>query len=78
MTLAELLPGQRATIVSHQAETHILQRLYEFGLLEGEPVELIAFAPLGDPIEIRIGHTRLSLRKHEAESITVALIEESR
>jgi ferrous iron transport protein A len=40
-------------------------------LLEGEEVELLALAPLGDPIEIRHGNTRVSLRKAEAAGILV-------
>ena len=45
------------------------RRLYEFGLLEGEEIELVALAPLGDPIEIRLGNTRLSLRRSEAADL---------
>ena len=29
-----------------------MQRLYELGLLEGDEVEVVRFAPLGDPIEL--------------------------
>ena len=69
--LSELLPGDRAVVESVAGEPGLVQRLYEFGLLEGEEVELIARAPLGDPIEIRLGETRLSLRKSEAAGIIV-------
>ena len=41
------------------------------GLLVGTTVELVRFAPLGDPIEIRIRGYNLSLRKHEAEQVMV-------
>ena len=37
--------------------------LMEMGLLEGEEIEVIGFAPLGDPIEIRLRDYRLSLRR---------------
>jgi ferrous iron transport protein A len=73
-TLAELSPGQRAEIVSLGGDPALVQRLYEFGLLEGERVEVIARALLGDPIEIGLGSTRLSLRKSEAAFITVKLL----
>ena len=46
-----------------------VQRLYEFGLLEGEQIEVVARAPLGDPIEIRVGNSRLSLRKAGARGL---------
>ena len=39
--------------------------------MEGEQVEVVALAPLGDPIEIRLGNTRLSLRKAEAAGVSV-------
>lgn len=55
-------------------DSALVQRLYEFGLLEGEEIELLALAPLGDPIEIRLVNTRLSLRKSEAAGISVRLI----
>jgi ferrous iron transport protein A len=72
--LSELRLGDRAAVVALDGEPGLVQRLYEFGLLEGEEIELIAFAPLGDPIEILLGNTRLSLRKSEAAGITVRLI----
>jgi ferrous iron transport protein A len=46
-------------------------RLLEMGLLVGTPVQLVRFAPLGDPVEIRVRGYNLTLRKHEAEQIWV-------
>jgi Fe2+ transport system protein FeoA len=43
----------------------------EMGMLVGTQVELVRFAPLGDPIEIKVRGYNLSLRKHEAELILV-------
>jgi ferrous iron transport protein A len=43
----------------------------EMGLLVGTPVELVRFAPLGDPVEIRVRGYNLTLRKHEADQIFV-------
>jgi Fe2+ transport system protein FeoA len=45
----------------------------EMGLFEGEEVEVVALAPLGDPLEIRLGDSRLSLRRGEAARIHVLL-----
>ncbi len=73
-SLGELRPGDRAAVVAVSGEPGLVQRLYEFGLMEGEEVELLALAPLGDPIEVRLGNTRLSLRKSEAAGVTVRLI----
>jgi ferrous iron transport protein A len=69
--LSELRPGDRAEVLAVAGDPALVQRLYEFGLLEGEQVEVLALAPLGDPIEIRLGNTRLSLRKAEAAGISV-------
>ena len=46
-------------------------RLMEMGLLVGTQVELVRFAPLGDPVEIKVRGYNLSLRKQEAERILV-------
>ena len=72
--LSELRPGARAAVLDVSGEPDLVQRLYEFGLFEGEEIEVLALAPLGDPIEIRLGNTRLSLRKSEAAGVTVRLI----
>jgi ferrous iron transport protein A len=70
-TLSELRPGARAEVLAVTGEPGLVQRLYEFGLFEGEEIEVLALAPFGDPIEIRLGNTRLSLRKSEAAGVSV-------
>jgi ferrous iron transport protein A len=72
-TLDQLRPGQRAEVLSLAGDPGLVQRLYDLGLVEGETVELVALAPLGDPIEIRLGNSRLSLRKAEAAGVGVRL-----
>jgi Fe2+ transport system protein FeoA len=74
MTLDELQLGQRARIESLAGDDLILQRLMEMGLLEDEELEVLGFAPLGDPMEIRLRDYRLSLRRSEAARIRVALL----
>lgn len=70
-TLDQLRPGERAEVVSLAGPPGLVQRLYELGLFEGEAVEFVAVAPLGDPVEVRVGNARLSLRKAEAANIAV-------
>jgi ferrous iron transport protein A len=70
--LDQLRPGQSGRIVLLKGEGAVTQRLMEMGLLEGDTVELIAFAPLGDPLEIRVGDYRLSLRRSEASLVLVS------
>src|SRR5262245_62554867 len=62
-TLDRLAAGQRGRVVALKGDDALMQRLMEMGLLEGDEVELIGFAPLGDPLEVRLGDYRLSLRK---------------
>jgi ferrous iron transport protein A len=70
-TLDQLKAGEQATIQAVAGEPALVQRLLELGLLEGEEIEVLALAPLGDPIEIRCGDSRLSLRRREAAGIRV-------
>jgi Fe2+ transport system protein FeoA len=41
------------------------------GLLPGTQVEVVRYAPLGDPVEIKVRGYNLSLRKHEAEQVWI-------
>ena len=74
MTLDQVQEGQRARVESLLGDDLILQRLMEMGLLEDEEIEVVGFAPLGDPMEIRLRDYRLSLRISEAARIRVTLL----
>jgi ferrous iron transport protein A len=71
LSLDQLRVGQRACIEAIHGSDVIAQRLLEMGLLEGEHIEVIGVAPLGDPLEIRVNDYRLSLRRSEAARISV-------
>jgi Fe2+ transport system protein FeoA len=43
----------------------------EMGLTRGSTIEVVRYAPMGDPIEIRVRGYHLSLRKSEAAGIAV-------
>jgi ferrous iron transport protein A len=66
-----LTVGQRARIVALRGDLVLVQRLMEMGMLEGDEVELLAVAPLGDPIELRLGDSRLSVRRADAARVEV-------
>jgi ferrous iron transport protein A len=72
-SLDQLRAGQRARIDAVEGDDALGQRLLEMGLLEGDEVEVIGFAPLGDPMEIRLRDYRLSLRRTEAARILVSV-----
>jgi Fe2+ transport system protein FeoA len=60
-----------ARILSLKHPESLAHRLMEMGLLEGEEVQLVRLAPLGDPVELRVGSTRLSIRLSEAKLVEV-------
>jgi ferrous iron transport protein A len=71
-TLDQLKPGERGIVRAFQGDDLAMhQRVQEMGVIEGSDVEVIRFAPLGDPIEIRVQGYYLSLRKREAALISV-------
>ncbi len=72
MTLADLAAGDRGRVEQVAGDPAVVQRLYELGLLDGEEFEVIGFAPLGDPLELRVGNTRLSLRLADARGVEVS------
>ena len=69
--LSALAVGTPAVVAEIKLPAAAKARLMEMGMLVGTPVELVRFAPLGDPIEIKVRGYNLSLRKHEAELILV-------
>jgi ferrous iron transport protein A len=72
-SLDQLRVGQQASIEAVRGNDTLVQRLLEMGLLEGEQIQVVSVAPLGDPIEIRLRDYRLSLRRSEAARIGVSL-----
>jgi ferrous iron transport protein A len=78
VSLAALPPGTRGCVVSVGSSAAPLstleRRLLEFGFVHGEQIEILAEARPGrDPFVVRIGHTTLALRRHEARSVWVEL-----
>lgn len=63
--------GRTATVAEIKLPPESRPRLMEMGLLVGTRVELVRFAPLGDPIEIKVRGYNLTLRKNEADQIFV-------
>lgn len=72
--LACLPPGARARITGFALPPSILQRLLEMGLMAGSECAVLRYAPLGDPMEIRVRGYNLSLRKEEAEGVLVSVV----
>lgn len=71
LTLADLKPGQMGVIRRINAKTPGIRRLAEMGVNCGAPVKVLRVAPLGDPVEIEVRGYNLSLRKEEAELVSL-------
>jgi len=69
--LTDLLPGDEATISGINEDNEGADRLREMGLSDGAPIRVIKFAPMGDPLEIKIRGFYLSLRKSMARQVRV-------
>ena len=76
-TLDTLLPGESGVISHVTGAGPIKRRIVDMGLVAGTVVRVQKYAPLGDPIEIKVKNFNLSLRKMEAATITVKPLEES-
>ena len=71
MTLAELKIGQTATILNVGGEGGLRQHFLDMGVLPGVPVTLVKYAPMGDPMELRVHGYELTLRRADARKIEV-------
>lgn len=70
-TLDSLAPGDRARILSLDGNEADMERLMEMGVVEGTEIQVVRFAPLGDPMEIVARGTHFSLRRVEAQGVSV-------
>jgi ferrous iron transport protein A len=71
LPLTAVTLGAKATVTEIKLPPEARPRLMEMGLLVGTQVELVRFAPLGDPVEIKVRGYNLTLRKQEADQIWV-------
>ena len=71
MTLRELKPGQSARVEAVGGEGATRQHFLDMGVIPGAELTLVKYAPLGDPMELRIHGYELTLRLSDAESIQI-------
>ena len=74
IVLSQMAIGQQGVIDDFVSEADDFERIEEMGVTPGEAIEVIRYAPLGDPIEVKIRGYFLSLRKQEADRIRVKLL----
>ena len=73
--LNEFSIGESGIIKLVEGEGKIRRRLFDMGVTPGAHVTLVKKAPLGDPLEATIRGYQLTLRKNEAEFVTLEVEE---
>ena len=74
--LSEIKQGQSAYIEKVGGDGALRQHLLDMGVIPGAHVKLIKFAPMGDPMELRIHGYELTLRLADAEKIEILITDE--
>ena len=77
MTLKELGIGQSATISKVGGSGVLRQHFLDMGVIPGAEVTVIKYAPMGDPVEIRIHGYSLTLRMDDADKIEIVPIDKT-
>ncbi len=66
--------GSRCRVTGIRFTRPLAYRLMEMGLVEGTEIEVVRRAPLGDPLQLRVGDFELSVRSSDAELIEVTAV----
>ncbi len=66
--------GDHCVVLGVKKEfTELRSRLFALGVIPGAIVEVLRVAPLGDPMQLKVGGSFISIRKLEAAIITVEI-----
>lgn len=76
MTLKDLKTGKCAIITSVGGEGALRQHFLDMGVIPGTEVTVVKYAPMGDPMELRLHGYELTLRLADAEQIEIVPIDE--
>jgi ferrous iron transport protein A len=71
MRLIDLLQGEEAVLTGFTEEDDLSMRLRDLGMNDGVVLRVIKYAPLGDPIQVRLRGFDLSIQKSMAKKIIV-------
>ena len=77
MTLKDLPIGKTATVTTVGGEGALRQHFLDMGLIPKADVTMVKFAPMGDPVEVRIHGYELTLRLADAEKIEIDKIRDT-
>ena len=70
-TLKDVQVGETVTVAKLHGEGPVKRRIMDMGLTKGTKVYVRKVAPLGDPMELTVRTSELSVRKADAEMIEV-------
>ena len=73
--LDKLSAGQSATIIGFEKDGIVTRRLMELGIVPGKKITLVRQAPLRDPVQLKVGSSRLFIRRAEASLVQVETVE---
>ena len=72
--LSEANSGDRCIVLEIAPEpAELRSRLYALGVIPGALLEILRFAPFGDPMQVKVGGSFISIRKAEAKIIQVKI-----
>jgi ferrous iron transport protein A len=72
IALSSAATGDRCVVLEIASEhAELKSRLYALGIIPGTALQILRFAPLGDPMQVKVGSSFVSIRKQEAKSIFV-------
>ena len=77
MTISDLKIGESGKITTVGGEGALRQHFLDMGMIPGVTVTLMKYAPMGDPLELKVFDYELTLRKADAAKIEVEFIEKS-
>ena len=77
MTLKDLKAGHTATILFVGGKGALRQHFLDMGLIQGAEVTVVKYAPMGDPIELRIHGYELTIRLDDAKKIQITMPHEA-
>ena len=69
--LKDMKPGESGLIATLHGSGNVKHRLIDMGLVHGTKIHVMKYAPLGDPVEIKVKNFELALRNSEAGMIDV-------
>ena len=77
MTLKDLPVGKTATVLTVGGEGALRQHFLDMGIIPKAEVTMVKYAPMGDPVELRIHSYELTLRLADAEKIEIGHVREA-